>query len=180
MVGSLLSDLDSLIGEAVSPDFIRNTNNALAALEIPSLVCEHRDLGPQNIYIDSDNNLGVIDWEYSRLCGIPALDLIFFLTRASMIVQGAPKSITISESYQEMIDCNTFTGTIFYNCLNSYMDRLYISKSQIPALRLMTWIVHYCWRMFYDKLSSEHPLDKEALNHWSFTLWTEELSISGN
>lgn len=180
IVVSVLSDLESLLGGVVSPDFIHNTNNALAALEIPSLVCEHRDLGPQNIYIDSDNNLGVIDWEYSRLYGIPALDLIFFLTRASMIIQGAPKTITINESYRQMIDCNTFTGTIFYNCLNSYMDRLGISKSQIQALRLMTWIVHYSWRMFYDKLSSEQPLDKEALNHWSFTLWTEESSISGN
>lgn len=178
MVSSLLSDLDSLFGKIVSPDFIHNTNSALVALEIPSLVCEHRDLGPQNIYIDSDSHPGVIDWEYSRLSGIPALDLIFFLTRASMIIHGAPKTITISESYRQMIDCNTFTGTIFYNCLNSYMDRLDIPRSQLPALRLMTWIVHYSWRMFYDKLSWEEPLNEEALNHWSFTLWTEELSIS--
>jgi thiamine kinase-like enzyme len=180
MVLSVLSDLDSLLGDAVSPDFISKTIKTLEGVEIPFLICEHRDFGPQNIYVNGENP-GVIDWEFSRLSGIPALDLIFFLTRASMQIQGAPGSIAIRECYKQMLDGNTFTGTIFHNCMNTYMNRLGISRTQIHSLRLLTWIVHYYWRMFYDKKNPGGPIDRETpLGHWTLELWMEELARAGN
>lgn len=180
MVLSVLSDLGSLLGDRVSPDFISKTIKTLDGVEIPFLICEHRDFGPQNIYVNG-KNLGVIDWEFSRLSGIPALDLIFFLTRASMKIRGAPGSIGIRECYKEMLDGNTFTGSIFQNCTNTYMNRLGISPTRIHSLRLLTWIVHYYWRMFYDKKNPDGPIDREiSLSHWTLGLWMEELARSGN
>ncbi|MEW6144420.1 MAG: aminoglycoside phosphotransferase family protein [Thermodesulfobacteriota bacterium] len=180
MVFSVLSELDSLLGGAVSPDFMSKTVKSLEGVEIPCLVCEHRDFGPQNIYVNGENP-GVIDWEFSRLSGLPALDLIFFLTRASMQIQGAPRSIAIRECYRQMLDGDTFTGTVFRNCMDTYMNGLGISRTQIHSLRLLTWIVHYYWRMFYDKKYPDGPVDREtSLSHWTLELWMEELSRCGN
>jgi thiamine kinase-like enzyme len=180
MVFSVLSDLGSLLGGAVSQDFISKTMKTLDGVEIPCLVCEHRDFGPQNIYVNGED-LGVIDWEFSRLPGLPALDLIFFLTRSAMRIQGAPGSIATRECYRQMLDADTFTGAIFRDCMDTYMNGLGISRTQIHSLRLLTWIVHYYWRMFYDKKYPDGPVDREiALNHWTLGLWMEELERAGN
>lgn len=179
MVHSVLAELKSLMGTNIESNFIDQTINHLNSFDIPYLVCEHRDFGPQNIHVDSNNNLGIIDWEFCRLYGIPALDLIFFLTRASIILEGAPKKISYSDCYRQMLDCNTFTGRIYQDCMNNYISSLDIPSSQIPSLRLFTWIVHYYWRMYGDeKHSTETQIQEYDINHWTLTLWKEELSIS--
>ncbi|MEQ9617643.1 MAG: aminoglycoside phosphotransferase family protein [Deltaproteobacteria bacterium] len=180
MVHSVLSDINSSAAKIIDSHFMDQTIHILGDFNIPCLVCEHRDFGPQNILVDSESKLGVIDWEFSRLHGIPALDLIFFLTRAGFILRGAPKSITYGDCYREMLDPDTFTGGVFRDCLDYYTSALDIPGSEIPSLRLMTWIVHYFWRMFGDKRYTPEPGHRESsINHWTLTLWKEELSISG-
>jgi aminoglycoside phosphotransferase (APT) family kinase protein len=81
-IGSPLAELASLL--SADPEvaaLIDRTHEALAPLrsvQLPAVV-EHGDLSYQNIFLQPNGRLQVVDWERSRLDGVPAHDLIFYL-----------------------------------------------------------------------------------------------------
>ncbi|MHC6591779.1 aminoglycoside phosphotransferase family protein [Arthrobacter sp. C152] len=81
-IGTPLADLASLFPEqAEVPALVGLTHQALAPLRAEQLpaVVEHGDLSYQNLFLQPDGRLHVVDWERSRLDGLPAHDLVFYL-----------------------------------------------------------------------------------------------------
>lgn len=178
-IKQVISELDLCIGSILKPDTIETTNKILNEFELPFLVCEHRDFAPVNIILSPKGKLGVVDWEDSRLCGLPALDLIFFLTNTCIDYKLESDTKCNEQSYRNLIDPNTFTGAIFTDCINLYTSELGIPKTVIPCLRLMTWIVQ-AHISFLDvatgTLKPQETLSEET--HLAISLWEEEVLIN--
>ena len=121
-----------------------------------------------------------MDWESSRLRGIPALDLIFFLTRICIDHKIEPGTLTTQERYQKMIDPNTFSGAVFSDCINYYTSELGIPQAAIPSLRLMTYIAQAHIKFLDVTTGTLKFPDKLSVGKLLVTnLWEEELRIHG-
>ncbi|TLM73758.1 aminoglycoside phosphotransferase family protein [Pseudarthrobacter sp. NamB4] len=77
-----LSELASLLPrDAEVAELIDRTHEVLEPLrskQLPAVV-EHGDLSYHNLFLQPNGRLQVVDWERSRLDGLPAHDLIFYL-----------------------------------------------------------------------------------------------------
>jgi hypothetical protein len=81
-IGGPLADLASLLPtDTEVAGLIDRTHEVLEPLrsrQLPAVV-EHGDLSYQNLFLQPNGRLQVVDWERSRLDGLPAHDLIFYL-----------------------------------------------------------------------------------------------------
>jgi hypothetical protein len=161
--------------ESGSGDFER-ARSILSQLGQLPLVCEHRDCSPWNILVTDEGRLAFLDWESSEPNGLPALDLIYFLTQASFLLEGALDSGHVREAYARMLDPTTFTGTVVRRCEERYCERLDLDSSVIRPLRLLCWIVHSRSDYRHLELETAAPPDQSALRSSLFlSLWQEEL-----
>lgn len=77
-----LDELASLLpADTEVARLIERTHKVLAPMRAEQLpaVVEHGDLSYQNLFLQPNGRLQVVDWERSRLDGLPAHDLIFYL-----------------------------------------------------------------------------------------------------
>lgn len=56
----------------------RDVTSTVLGLDLP-LVFEHGDFGGRNLFVMTNGQLGVTDWEFSEPRGLPAVDLFFLL-----------------------------------------------------------------------------------------------------
>ncbi len=66
----------------------RDSAERLRGAGLP-LVLEHGDLSHPNLILRAGGGLGVVDWELAQLAGLPAHDLVFFLTYIAFARQDA-------------------------------------------------------------------------------------------
>lgn len=148
----------------------------LNTLDDLPLVCEQRDYAPWNVLIDHDAALVVLDWESAELQGLPAIDLIYFLTYLAFFIDGAMESKRFREAYRAMLNPQTFTGRIAAECQQRYIHRLGLAARVLHPLRLLTWLIHS--QSEYERLSADAAGQPtaEALRQSLFVgLWEEEL-----
>jgi hypothetical protein len=109
---------------------------AVACESLP-VVFEQRDFSPWNVHLARDGGLVVYDWESAEPAGFPALDLIYLLTYCGFFLDHAREKGRIRQSYVA-----TFEGTVAGECLAHYCQALSIDSGRLPALRVLTWLVH--------------------------------------
>lgn len=131
-------DFKNSLGE----NLIEQIQKRFRNLEIPMLICEQRDFSPWNILVGPNGKLGILDWESSKINGLPALDLIYFLSYLSFYIEDAWKSKKFIECYRSMLNHNTFIGSIFKECTDLYVSKLGISGESLVTLRIITWLTH--------------------------------------
>lgn len=164
-------------GPFLDPCKVEKTNEILDNLKITHLVCEHRDFSPWNILVNTDNEIGVIDWEGSILLGLPAVDLIFFLTYLTAHLDGEWELKKLSNSYHRILDEKSFEGEIFNECLTHYCSCIGFPKSSLPTIRLYTWVNEMNWSYYALGNYSEYSPDpKTPKNIVHISLWEEELN----
>lgn len=154
----------------INDEMAQRTGTIIKGLRLCYSVCEHRDFAPQNVLIDTEGNLGVIDWEESRLIGIPALDLIFFLVLLSFDLDNAWRTGKHREVYRKLLNPDTFVGCVFNECTDLYFSKLDIDPKEKDALRILailTWI-HTHKVEFINN-------GQDLTGHVFYHLWEEEL-----
>lgn len=165
---SVLSELITHLD--ISDGMAQRTGTIIKGLRLRYSVCEHRDFAPQNVLIDTEGNLGVIDWEESRLIGIPALDLIFFLILLSLNLENVWRTGKHREAYRNLLNPDTFTGGVFSECTDLYLSKLEIDPGEKDGLRILailTWIHTH---------KAEFVNNQPSLSsHVFYHLWEEEL-----
>lgn len=176
IIKPVISYFTSSFNSVLDNDLIQKSNDIMNDLQLTQLVCEHRDFSPWNILINSDRELGVIDWEGSTLQGLPAVDLINCLTYLSFYLDNNWEPSRFSECYRRMLDENSFEGTVFKECLTSYCDNIGLPFSMIPSLRLFAWINALNWEYYALGNYSDSPTNPEAIRHLiHFGIWKEEV-----
>jgi hypothetical protein len=170
-----LDTFEESFAPVLDPALVREMRVVVAALGDPPAVCEHRDFSPWNVHL-TKRGLAVFDWESSEPCGIPALDLIYFLSYLAFYVDGAMMSRRFRRSYRLWLDGDTSTGRVRRECSERYMTRARVPADAMHALRLLTWVIHS--RSDYVSLTAEAggPPNADALRCSVFLgLWEEEL-----
>lgn len=176
LIKPLIEEFTAHRGHSIDSRLISHTNEIISNLEIPFLICEHRDFSPWNIHVDSNGKLGVLDWESSRLSGLPALDLIYFMTNLSFYVEDAWSSTNFKECYKTILNSDTFMGSIFQECFNHYASTLGLPIKSLYPLRIVTWLTHLVSefeRFAHYDLQTEQF--ETARNSLFLDLWKEEV-----
>jgi len=121
--------------EARSLESTRRAVSALDAADLPSVV-EHGDLGHPNVMILRDGSPGVIDWELAEPCGLPAMDLFFFLTYAAFAVEKA----TTGTEYVQAFHAAFFERSAWARpYVRAYARRLELPPETLTPLFVACW-----------------------------------------
>jgi aminoglycoside phosphotransferase (APT) family kinase protein len=114
----------------------------------PPSVCEHRDFSPWNLLTDGRQRLSVVDWESSEPNGIAGTDPIYYLThlafyRHGLLGKRSRASIdAFVRAYQQAWHTGHVVGRVNHACMSAYMTALGIDGATLPALRVVTWLIH--------------------------------------
>jgi hypothetical protein len=176
LIETPLAEFEQSFGPILDPGQLRETKAILATLGDLPLVCEQRDCSPWNVLVAADGELAVLDWESAELRGLPALDLIYFLTYLSFFLNGAMESGRFREAYRATLDSATFTGRVQAECEQRYCERTGLELAVLRPLRLLTWLIHSC--LEYKRFVAEavNQPESAALRRSLFvSLWEEEL-----
>lgn len=175
----ILSYFNSSFESVLDPKLIQKSNDILTNLDLTHLICVHNDFSVWNTLINSDKKLGLIDWEGCTLQGLPAVDLINFLTNLGFYLHNAWEQRGMSECYRRVLNEKVYEGKIFNECLTYYSDRIGIPNSLIPSLRLFTWVNAMNWRHFKLNNFVDEPASPAVLRNIQYIgLWEEELLLS--
>jgi hypothetical protein len=139
----------------------------LATLDDLPLVCEQRDLAPWNVLVH-DGGIAVADWESAEPDGLPALDLVYFLTNAALLVAG----VLESGPYAPLRD-----GGIVTASQSSYCERVGIDPGMLPALRLLCWTLHaHSEHQRLEADAAARPTEDALQSSMFLALWRSELA----
>jgi hypothetical protein len=129
-------------GPVIDQGLLEHTSRLCEQLgEIPSVI-EHRDFGPWNLFLDDTRRITVLDWESSRVRGLPLLDLIYFITYMAFFVDGAMVSRQFADSYRALLDPRTAMGALRHELLEQHREQIGISMVALRALRALCWVGH--------------------------------------
>ena len=134
MAGPLAAVADSAL--------IAATRSALAMLPAVPPACEQRDFSPWNVLVTAGGELAVLDWESGEPHGVPALDLIYFLTYLAACRQGPPTRDRLLAADRTVRDASTPIGRASQEALDQYLRATGTASSSVDALRLVCWLVH--------------------------------------
>lgn len=131
----------------VAPEEIDRARAALASLDSLPLVPEQRDCAPWNVLL-ADDRVSVADWESAEPNGLPALDLVYFLTNAALLVAGVLDKGPVAPWYTDSLAPDSDIGRTVARCEAVYCERVGIDAELLPSLRLLCWTIHahseYC------------------------------------
>jgi hypothetical protein len=131
----------SEFGTLVDDAQLARTRDILATLGTLPVVVEQRDCSPWNVF-ESGSDVFVLDWESGVANGVPALDLIYFITHAAFYLEGAWVSSQYEEAYRRAWSRQSDLGRTNHGCVARYLERVAVPAELLPALRLLAWMIH--------------------------------------
>lgn len=134
-----LDDLASLVSADTEViELIDRTHEALAPLREENLpaVVEHGDLSYQNLFLQRNGRLQVVDWERSRLDGLPAHDLVFYL---QYIGQSQDKALSSRKLQLRTFDKAFSAGGWAVPSVTEHLRRRGVNPELLPYLVITTW-----------------------------------------
>jgi hypothetical protein len=172
-----LATFTGQFGSVLEPGLLESVSARLEVLRDLPLVFEHRDCSPWNIVLGEDGQPGLLDWESAEPRGLPCRDLVYFLSNAAFILDGALDSGRTRATYRQLLDNRTPSGRVAADCLGRYCAQLELDPQVLPPLRLLTWIVHS--RSDFRHLELEGRADPASLRSAPFLgLVQEEMQWS--
>jgi len=175
LVAEQLDRFAETFGPVVDRALLDTTAKLCDPLEVP-FVIEHRDFGPWNLFLDDTRRLTALDWESSRVRGLPLLDLLYFVTYMAFFVEGAMVSRNFAEVYRTTLDARSAHGALRQELLEEHRELLGISASAVRALRALCWIGHAESEFQHFSADAGGWPSPEALRASIFVqLWREEI-----
>jgi hypothetical protein len=172
-------DFEASFHDVADRALLRRTRDMLATIGPLPIISEQRDFSPWNVLLDARGALIVLDWESAELDGLPALDLIYFMTYLAFVLDRVPIDVTsqrLRRSYRRLLDPTTFTGGVWKACLTHYGRRVGLDPEQLNLLSVLAWLIHS--RSDYRRFAADaggRP-DQRALQRSVFlSLWEEEM-----
>jgi hypothetical protein len=180
IVEPVLSRFVELFGGVVDRGLLREGEDIVRSISALPTTPEQRDFGPWNLLVTPASEIGVLDWESATAVGLPALDLLYYLTYASFQVDRAGRRDARIISYQRSLDPSTPTGTVRRDCLARYSASTGLDLNQLAPLRALLWLIHAQSDARHAAADAGGPPSPEALSQSLFlALWTEEVRQLG-
>jgi hypothetical protein len=135
---ALTPELDRLERE-VLPNW---TATGLARrLPAVSAVLQHNDIGCWNVHVNG-GDFGVLDWESSRLAGLPLWDLVYFLTDA--LAEQAAHSVGIekAQAVPRLLRGELAGSRILFDRLRDAAERLDVPPGAVGPIVTLAWLDH--------------------------------------
>jgi hypothetical protein len=177
LVEEPLADLEHNFGAVLEPDGVDRARDVLRGLGPLPEACEHRDCSPWNVVLSADGAPALLDWESAEPRGLPALDLVYFLSNAVFRMENAFEKARARQSYARLLDPGTAEGGVASRSVGEYCERVGIDEGSIGPLRLLCWIVHTRSDHRHLEMEAAGPPSPEALRGAMFLgLVEEELS----
>jgi hypothetical protein len=176
LIEPVLTDFGESFGSVVDPGMLRETQDILRTLGALPLVCEQRDFGPWNVLMTAGGELAVLDWESSEPHGLPALDLIYFLSFLALSLDGPLNPERIRASYPKILSSSTLTSGVLRECLERYARKTGLDFANLRPLRLLCWLLHSRSEYQWFTADFARKPEREALRRSLFvSLWEQEL-----
>ena len=105
----IVERFEALVSPTVAADHLAACRERLEVLDRLPSVIEHRDFAPWNLLVDEDGTLRAVDWESSVRCGLPLLDLWYFLTYLALAVERLPER-RLADAYPQLVDLARVRG----------------------------------------------------------------------
>lgn len=176
LVEPVFEDFCESFGPILDPGMVRETEFILDKLNPLPLTCEHRDFSPWNVLVAPTGDLLVLDRESAELQGLPAMDLIYFLTHLAFYLSGAMRTHRFRKSYRASLDPSTLTGGVVKECMELYLSHTGVSNTALRPLRLLTWMLHSRSEYSHFVADVAGKPERETLRGGLFVgLWEEEL-----
>jgi hypothetical protein len=178
-LGPILSFIEGPLATVVEAELIRITKVMLQQLGPLRMTCEQRDFSPWNILVTPSGDLAVLDWESAETHGVPALDLIYFLTYFAAAQDGALTPERVCSIHPATRDRSSRFGSVTEECLDEYSALVGLSVSDLTALRLLCWLVHA--RSEYVRVKNQSgtsQADRTLRDSVFVSLWKQETRIA--
>jgi len=176
LIEPVLKDFEESFGPVVDPGMLRETKDILMTLGALPLVCEQRDFGPWNVLMTADGELAVLDWESSEPQGLPALDLIYFLSFLALSLHGTINPGRTRASYNKSVSPSTSIGSVVHECLDRYASKTGLDLGNFHPFRLLCWLLHSRSEYQWFVADVARKPEREALRNSLFvSLWEQEL-----
>jgi hypothetical protein len=176
LVDPVFADFQARFESVVDTHELQLVEQAMAALPPLPMVPEHRDCSPWNLLCTDSGRLALLDWESAEPEGLPFLDLVYYLTNATFLIDGSLDSGRERASYTSMLDPTSPTGRVFADAAEHYGTTIGISDSALTTLRAFTWMVHAPGE--HQRIQSLHPdlaEDEAARRSVFLELWREDV-----
>lgn len=178
LVEPALHDFEQAFGAMLDRSVLPKCRMILNRLGALPQVFEHRDCSPWNLLVTTSGELAVLDWESAEQDGLPALDLVYFLTYLAFFIDGSIKNGKFIESYRRASDPATFTGSVKVASLVRYIECTGLDSGILQPLRLLAWLIHSRSEIRHLSADTGGSPQPAALQHSLFyNLVLEELAI---
>jgi hypothetical protein len=106
-------------------------------------ILQHNDLGSWNIIVRSSSEFTAVDWESARAVGFALWDLVYFLTDALMLLDGA----SIGDDRRDTHNVRLFRGElpsseILFRWLRRSVEALAIPEESVAPIVTLCWLHH--------------------------------------
>ena len=153
----------------VEPYELDQARVAFASLPDLPVTCEQRDCAPWNVLLAGDA-VSLADWESAEPHGLPALDLVYFLTNAALVTEGVLDTGPVVPTYLE-------SRRTLAPHEQRYCARAGLDEAVLPALRLLCWTIHARSEAIRFEQDASGPPSAGSLAGGVFlALWRAELS----
>jgi hypothetical protein len=172
----VLCRFGELFGGAIDRGLLRECEGIVQAIGSLPQVPEQRDFGPWNLFVTPAAEIAVLDWESAAVDGLPALDLLYYLTYASFNVDRAQHLEGRLASHRRSLDPSTLTGAVRHACLTRYLDALGLDRESLAPLRVLVWLIHAQSEFRHAAADAGGPPSPAALGRSLFlALWQQEV-----
>ena len=180
LVEPVLSRFDAMFGPVLRPGELELARARLAALPQLPPAFEQRDLSPWNVLVAPGGRLSILDWESAEPHGLPALDLVYFLTYGALFLEGTMDSGQETLTYSRMLDAASPAGEVHRDCVERYVEATGVDSAALPALRILLWMIHADSE--YERFTADaggRPGGAALAASVCLRLWREELARAG-
>jgi hypothetical protein len=126
-----------------------------------SAVLQHNDIGCWNVHV-SGPDFAVLDWESSRLAGLPLWDLVYFLTDALAEQAARANGVAKAQAVPSLLRGELAGSRILFDRLRDAAERLDVPAGAVGPIVTLAWLEHARSPELRSEIAALHDAESGA------------------